>query len=270
MHMSRYPSKLYLAFGFLSIHMWGRLPGSIQLSLSAILARFYRTGLSRLLIRPYCWWQYGDPNYHNKFRPGSGGDRYISFQDFFTRDFSTPLAIKSSSVWPCEGYLCESGKVSALSTVNVKGERRTVQTIFGIHDNEMSKESFFSNVFLHNNNYHHIHSPVSGTITRIERIPGKLLLLRPWAYKSAPSLPALTNERVNIDITDRSGKCWLLSVVGGPLVATIKMVTGVVVGAHVTVGQKISSFEMGSTCCLVSPHPPNANVGDIVKIGSPI
>ena len=270
MHMNSQRSHLYIVYGFLSLHIWGRLSDSIQLSLSAAIARFYRTGISRFLIRPYCWWQYGDPNYHRHFRPGNGGKRYTSFQDYFTRDFSTPPAIKSNSVWPCEGYLCERGKVSALSTVNIKGETRTIQTIFGIKDNDIPKDSFFSNVFLHNNNYHHIHSPVTGTITRIERIPGKLLLLRPWAYKSAPSLPALTNERVNIDITDKSGKCWLLSVVGGPLVATIKMVTGIVVGADVTVGQKISSFELGSTCCLVSPHPPNANVGDIVNMGDPI
>lgn len=257
---------IYSFAGFVSVQIWGRLGRSMQFSISALIARFYNTRLSAVLIRPYCWWHYGNPNYCQGFLPGNGGRHFRTFQEFFTRDFIEPPEITSGAIWPCEGYLCESGKTEKLSTVKVKGEEREIPSIFG---REIPGQSFFSNVFLHNNNYHHIHAPVSGKISRIVRIPGELLLLRPWAYKNNPSLPALTNERVNVDILDSKGREWLLSIVGGPLVATIRLPEYLRIHAHIEIGQKIATFELGSTCCMVSPIAPETSVGSQIQVGKP-
>ena len=265
--MNRLTVQLYRFLGLISEEIWGRLSSSIQLASSAVIAKLYHTRVSAFFIRPYCRWQYRDVDYPKRYVPGNGKHRYETFQDFFTRNLPKSPDFNSPEVWPCEGYLCEMDKVENISTVKVKGEKRHVRTIFGKGGHKISDESYFSNVFLHNKNYHHIHSPVDGQITRIEHIPGQLLLLRPWVYKGRPSLPALTNERVNVDIKDESGKEWMLSIVGGPLVATINLIEDLVVGREVKLGQKLASFALGSTCCMISPNKPNSLVGDSISMG---
>ena len=123
---------------------------------------------------------------------------------------------------------------------------------------------------LHNNNYHRIHAPVKGKVTRMERIDGDLVLLRPWAYKQ-PSTPALRNERINIDIIDEQDRKWYLSIVGGPGVGSIVVIDGIEVGTEVNVGEEISLFLLGSTCCIASPESNEASKnGDIVYMGDPL
>jgi phosphatidylserine decarboxylase len=257
--------------GFISVNIWSRFfTGPMHLALSSMISHFYNWRVSRYLIPIYCRWQYGSSSYYKKFKPGSNGERFNSFQDFFTRNLYEDPEVVSDYVWPAEGYLCEVCKVHESPLVKVKGEVRHISTIFGREEKQIDRDYYFTNVFLHNNNYHHIHAPVTGVISRIERIPGQLLLLRPWAYKDWPSLPALTNERINVDICDDEGRSWMLSIVGGPLVASIKLVTNLALDSKVTVGMKIASFELGSTCCMISPIEPSNRVGSMVNMGDPL
>jgi phosphatidylserine decarboxylase len=228
----------------------------------------YNTRFSRLIITLYCKWNYDDPKYLDQFQPASGNTTYQSFQDFFTRSFRNPVPVKHNQIWACEGLLCEYGRVSELKEVNVKGQRRHLRNIFG--QAEIPDGGYFSNVFLHNNNYHRIHAPVSGKISRIEHIPGDLVILRPWIYKNDPSVPALRNERVNVDIATPNGT-WFLSIVGGPAVGTIVLQAGLALGSHIAIGDELAKFLLGSTCCIVSPVPVcNARVGDQVEVGQPL
>jgi len=255
--------------GFISLNIWSRFfSGPIQLTLSAIVSYCYNWRISRFLIPVYCLWQYGDRHHYKKYKPGSNGEKFKTFQDYFTRNLLNQPDLASDYVWPAEGYLCEACEVEDTPLVKVKGEVRHISTIFGRDKAQIEGEYYFTNIFLHNNNYHHIHAPVSGTVSRIEHIPGKLLLLRPWAYKHWPSLPALTNERVNVDICDSAGRTWMLSIVGGPLVASIKLAQGMISSSHVAVGEKIASFELGSTCCMISPIKPTHQVGNMVDMGA--
>jgi phosphatidylserine decarboxylase len=138
----------------------------------------------------------------------------------------------------------------------VKSDRRNLHTVFGVKKDDIPEDYTFSNVFLHNKNYHRIHSPIDGTITRIQHMPGDLIVLRPWIYKQNPSLPAFRNERYNIDITDSSGKKWYLSIVGGPAVGSIELGMNIAPGAKVRKLQEISVFYLGSTCCMAAPLAP--------------
>ncbi len=253
---------------YFSLDVWGGLPGSFQRWLSGIYTRIYNTKVSRRIIGIYCKWNYSDPNYLEKFKPASGESTYQSFQDFFTRVFREPLKITHKYIWACEGLLCEYGKVSEMQIVKVKGQKRQLKNIFG--NAEVPDESFFSNVFLHNNNYHRIHSPAEGRISRIEHIPGDLVILRPWIYENDPSIPALRNERINVDIETSAGK-WFLSIVGGPAVGTIVLNAQIAVGNSIGIGSEIAKFILGSTCCIVSPVPlRHAKVGDQVEVAQPL
>lgn len=257
-------------FSFISIYIWGVMPGRTQRWISRVYADVYNKNWSKKLIKPYCKAHYNDPNYLEQFIPASGAESYKNFQDFFTRLWKTPPSIQSQYVWACEGLLCEYGKIDELSLVRVKGQTRHLRTIFGAAGEEIPEDYYFSNVFLHNNNYHRIHAPINGTIKRIEHIPGDLVLLRPWAYKN-PSLPALRNERINVDIEDEQGRTWYLSIVGGPGVGAIVLGGETTIGSEVGIGNEIATFLLGSTCCIATPEPITKNkIGDQVYMGDPI
>lgn len=256
---------------FLSLNIWGNLPSTWQRALSNYYARLYTLSYSRHIIGPYCRFNYDDPSYLLQFKPSSGNTTYQNFQDFFTRVYKEPIKINSDAAWPCEGLLCEYGKVKETELVKVKGHKRHLRNIFGELGNLIPDDYYFSNVFLHNNNYHRIHSPVNGKVTRIEHIPGDLVVLRPWVYKNDPSLPALRNERINVDIESKQGDHWYLSIVGGPAVGTIIMAQGLDIGSMVLIGQELGTFLLGSTCCIASPIPvKNATLGQQVAVGNPL
>ena len=258
-------------YRFVSLNLWGNLPSTIQRKISKQYAIVYNAAFSRYIIKPYCKVNYKDPAYLEQFCSESGRPGYRSFQDFFTRVYKTPPAIESDHVWPCEGLLCDYGQVKDLPAINVKGDKRHIRTIFGQSGKSIPEHYYFSNVFLHNNNYHRIHSPVEGKITDIEHITGDLVLLRPWVYKHDPSLPAMRNERVNVTLTDKNGQSWYLSIVGGPAVGSIVMSKGIEVGTTVNAAQELGKFLLGSTCCMASPVPLNKTEnGDMVYMGNPL
>ena len=254
-------------YRFLSIDVWGGLPSAWQRQISRIYTSIYNAPWSKWIIDPYCKHHYDDPHYLSYFKPASGYDTYQNFQDFFSRKLASPVVTSAAPIWPAEGLLCEYGRVGDIDLVKVKGEKRHLRTIFGDTKNPIPDHYYFSNIFLHNNNYHRIHSPVNGTITRIEKISGDLVLLRPWVYKNDPSLPALRNERLNLDIEDEEGNTWYLSVVGGPAVGTINLPEGITVDKQVNMGDELSIFLLGSTCCMASPLPTEAKVGSQVAVG---
>ena len=147
--MNFYKSVRYNLFRFFSIKLWGSLPGWFQRELSSLYASIYNKPFTKHLIKPYCWANYPNPNYLDKFRPASGSNSYNSFQDFFIRVFKEPLKIQSEAVWPCEGNLCDYGRVDEMPQVSIKSQTRNLRSIFGKAGNSIPGDHFFSNVFLH-------------------------------------------------------------------------------------------------------------------------
>ncbi|MGB5820549.1 MAG: phosphatidylserine decarboxylase [Saonia sp.] len=243
-------------YKFLSINVWGNLPSHIQRKVSSTYASTYDKRYSKWIIKPYIRINYRDKNYLDKFKPPKGKTDFDSFQDFFTREFKSLPQSTDPSVWPCEGLLCDTGKVGDIDTIKVKCDERNVATIFGLEKDHIPDNYNFTNVFLHNKNYHRIHSPIRGKISRIQHVPGDLVVLRPWIYKQNPSLPAFRNERYNIDITDAYNRIWYLSIVGGPAVGTIELSENIRLGQEVDKLEEIALFYLGSTCCMAAPEVP--------------
>ena len=253
-------------YRYVSLNIWGNLPSGIQRSISKYYATLYNKSFSKYIIKPYCKLNYQDAAYLDQFISASGNSTYSSFQDFFTRVYKKPPQINSDYIWPCEGLLCDYGRVSDLPAINVKRDVREVRTIFGRSGQSIPDDYFFSNVFLHNNNYHRIHAPVSGCVKSIEHIKGDLVLLRPWVYKADPSLPAMRNERVNIVLEDSQNRNWYISIVGGPAVGTIVLSDGLQIGRQVDVLDQLGLFLLGSTCCMASPEAASTEVGTTVFV----
>lgn len=255
-------------FEYMAVSVLGGLPSPVQRGISKTYSKIFNHPISRHIIKPYCKFTYQQEDYLELFQPPKGKAEYATFQDFFTREFKTPIEPQSEFVWPCEGYLCHAGAMKTISTSNVKGDIRTPETIFGVEKGEIPDDYFFTNVFLHNKNYHRIHSPIKGIISRIQKVDGDLVVLRPWIYKQNPSIPAFRNERVNIDIIDDQGRTWYLSIVGGPAVGTIVLGEKIALGATIRPTEELALFLLGSTCCMAAPvAPTNLHLNHLVEVG---
>lgn len=237
-----------------SILFWTHLPQSLQKWGSDVFSRFFKSPWSKLMIAPYCWFLGLNQKYLSQFVNQQGNRRYSSYHDFFLRQFEKPPAIDGNTVWPCEGYLCDwSDQVYSQRTL-VKGKKFLMALIFGSAVDFAPEHSFY-NIFLHNHNYHRIHSPVDGTVESVERIAGGLNFLRPWFYKrEQTSVPAFINERVVVKIRDENKKLWMMALVGGFGVGTIELGSKATVSSRVFAGEEIGHFALGSTLCLLAPY----------------
>ncbi len=234
---------------------WNSLPGFAQIGISKVYTLVYKTSISRHFIKPFCYMNNLNENYLSLFlSERTMTSSYKSFQDFFCRKLIHPIQINQNHVWPCEGYICEQGSVASRPLIKIKGESKTLKKVFSATKNLVPDDYFYTNIFLHNKNYHRVHAPVSGQITRIEKIAGDLSILRPWFYRTHEiSKPALRNERVNIDITDCDGKVWFLSIVGGMAVGTIELLKNSILNQKILCGDELALFRLGSTVCIASP-----------------
>jgi phosphatidylserine decarboxylase len=234
---------------------WVKLPDRLQVYLSELFSKVFRLKFTALFIIPYCLIFSLDTDYTNQFEPESGDSRYSSFNDFFKRRYKIFPKVQSDLIWPCEGFICDWGAFSEKNNSIVKGQKIDLNQIFQSNP-EKTRDHFFVNVFLHNHNYHRVHSPVDGEVKSIVRIPGGLVFLRPWFYdRKDVSYPAFKNERVVIEVLDKKNKSWWIALVGGFGVGSIDVTNGIQVGTSIQMGQEIGKFNLGSTVCIASPCP---------------
>ncbi|MBC7421507.1 MAG: phosphatidylserine decarboxylase [Bdellovibrio sp.] len=234
---------------------WNLLPATIQKTVSFIWSIVYKTKFSKVFIGPFAVRYRISAEEMKKFSPASGKNEYQSFQDFFTRRLRKVFQPLHESISPCEGLVCETGIISELKLVNVKGRNFSVRNIFGRIGNQIPGSHFFINIFLHNHNYHRFHSPVQGVIKSIQKIPGQLNFLRPWLYLNRQvSEPAFVNERLVVEIESANQERWFLSFVGGMGVGQIKIYEHLTPGALLQCGEEMGLFLLGSTCCLAVPR----------------
>ncbi|MGZ3692134.1 MAG: phosphatidylserine decarboxylase, partial [Pseudobdellovibrio sp.] len=200
---------------FFATLFWQYTPGYFQRLFSSLFSKFFFHQVSRIIIVPYCFLFGLTNDYIDQFESETGKVGYHSYSDFFKRKYKTPPPLEAEQVWPCEGYICDWGRFSEKNDSLVKGQKIDLNQIFN-SPAETTQDYFFTNVFLHNHNYHRVHSPVSGEIKKISVIPGDLIFLRPWFYKRDDvSYPAFRNERVVFEIVDENNKSWFVALVGG-------------------------------------------------------
>lgn len=233
---------------------WIHLPPAAQKLTSRCFAVFFRSSLSRFLIVPFSLLFGQDGDYLGQFEPDAGKPSYRSYADFFERRYRSGPRLEAPEVWPCEGFVCDWGLFAEKNRSQVKGQDVDLNSIFGSRP-ETTRDYFFTNIFLHNHNYHRVHTPLTGTVKSIMRIPGELNFLRPWFYaRTDVSYPAFRNERVIFEISDANDRPWYLAMVGGFGVGTIIVAPGVSVGTRLAVGDELAKFNMGSTVCLATPR----------------
>jgi phosphatidylserine decarboxylase len=127
-------------------------------------------------------------------------EEYPSIGHFFVRDLREGLRpIEGDFVSPVDGVLRNFGPVLDGRLEQIKGKTYTLLSFLG---------DWF-NLYLSPQDYHHVHSPVGGSITRSVHIPGKLWPVNDWSLQNVDDLFSI-NERV---VTYVQGSFGLVAVV---------------------------------------------------------
>ncbi|WP_230769979.1 archaetidylserine decarboxylase [Sphingomonas sp. Leaf4] len=152
---------------------------------------------------------------------------YQSFNDFFTRPLRAgvrPIAT-ADFVCPVDGAISQFGPIDDHHMVQAKGHRFTTTELVGgdIALAARFRHGSFANLYLSPSDYHRLHMPCDGRLTRMIYVPGKLFSVNPVTARGVPSLFA-RNERV---------VCIFESADHGPFV--IVLVGATIVGSMATV-----------------------------------
>ena len=106
-------------------------------------------------------------------------DQYTSLHEFFTRKLRPGARSVASGadavVAPSDGVVCDAGVVSAGKLLEAKGSAFTLSDLLA--DDELAARlegGPYLVTYLSPRDYHRVHAPVSGTITRWTHIPGRL------------------------------------------------------------------------------------------------
>jgi phosphatidylserine decarboxylase len=195
---------------------------------------------------------------------------YPSIGHFFTRDLSAGLRpIESDFVSPVDGTLRSFGVITDGRLEQVKGKSYTVARFLGddAEAKRYEKGAFF-NLYLSPQDYHHVHSPVTGKIARSVHIPGKLWPVNDWSMANVDELFSV-NERVITWIDCELGRMAVV-MIGATNVGKISVVYDSFISnsaaanrtasrdyvppIDIAAGARLGTFHMGSSVVvLVEP-----------------
>ncbi len=152
---------------------------------------------------------------------------YASFNDFFTRalkDGARPLA-DADLVSPVDGTISQLGAIDHDQIVQAKGHRYSTTALVGgdpalaarFHDGS------FATLYLSPKDYHRIHMPCDGVLTRMLHVPGALFSVNPVTARGVPGLFA-RNERVVCVFESKTAGLFVLTLVGATIVGSMATV----------------------------------------------
>ena len=201
--------------------------------------------------------------------PGS----YKSFNDFFCRPLSAgarPLA-DAAFVSPVDGAISQFGAIDDHHILQAKGHRFTTTELVG-GDPALAaafRHGSFANLYLSPRDYHRIHMPCDGRLTRMIYVPGALFSVNPTTARGVPNLFA-RNERVVCVFESPDVGPFVMVLVGATIVGSMATVWHGVVNpkrtgklsqwtyadgnAVLKKGEEMGRFLLGSTVIMLFPQ----------------
>lgn len=216
--------------------------------------------------------------------------RYASFNDFFTRALkpgARPIA-DAPLVCPVDGAISQFGPIAGDQIFQAKGHAYTTTALVG-GDAALAarfKDGSFATLYLSPRDYHRIHMPCDGRLTRMVYVPGELFSVNPTTARGVPGLFA-RNERVVCVFESERGP-FVLVLVGATIVGSMATVWHGVVnpprGGEVREwryddreivlrkGEEMGRFLLGSTVVMLFPRPalafnPDWAPGRAIRLG---
>ncbi|MDN2697284.1 archaetidylserine decarboxylase [Janthinobacterium sp. SUN073] len=196
---------------------------------------------------------------------------YTSFNDFFTRALrpdARPLA-QADYVCPVDGRISQFGSIDKDQIFQAKGHNFSTTALVG-GDAALAAQfehGSFANLYLSPRDYHRIHMPCDGRLTRMIYVPGELFSVNPTTARGIPGLFA-RNERV-VCVFDTANGPFVMTLVGATIVGSMATVWHGVVNPPRTgkirdwsyandnvvlkQGEELGRFLLGSTVVMLFP-----------------
>ena len=200
-------------------------------------------------------------------------ESYSSFNTFFTRELS-PEARPISSVdrniiSPVDGAISQVGKIENDTIIQAKGKSYTLKHLL-LEDElvNMFSGGEFATLYLSPKDYHRIHMPISGKLSRMIYVPGKLFAVNAHTARAVNAVFAKNERVINIFHTDIGPMAMIM--VGALFVGSMETVwAGQITpdkdriinnvqysddeAVRMQQGQEMGRFNMGSTVILLFP-----------------
>ncbi len=153
-------------------------------------------------------------------------ESYATFNDFFTRPLRSDARPLSDAPWICpvDGAISQCGAITHDRIFQAKGHDYTTQALVG-GDAQLAKQfedGTFATLYLSPKDYHRIHMPCKGRLTRMIHVPGELFSVNPATARGIPGLFA-RNERV-VCVFESDDGPFVLALVGATIVGSMATV----------------------------------------------
>ena len=199
---------------------------------------------------------------------------YSSFNDFFTRALkpgARPLA-QADLICPVDGAISQFGPIAKDQVFQAKGHTYSTTALVGGDAAAAARfdNGHFATLYLSPRDYHRIHMPCAGELTRMVHVPGDLFSVNPTTARGVPGLFA-RNERVVCFFESAHGP-FVLVLVGATIVGSMATVwhgqvnpprTGVLRQwdyakgqVNLQQGEEMGRFLLGSTVVMLFPQGP--------------
>ncbi|MBI2772850.1 MAG: phosphatidylserine decarboxylase [Burkholderiales bacterium] len=197
---------------------------------------------------------------------------YATFNEFFTRalrEGARPIA-DASLVCPVDAAISQFGPIEHDQIFQAKGHSYSTRALVG-GDQQLAHRfdhGHFATLYLAPKDYHRIHMPCEGRLTRMIYVPGDLFSVNPLTARHVPSLFA-RNERV-VCVFDTAFGPFINVLVGATIVGSVATVWHGVVnpprtpgirewtyeGKDITLrkGEEMGRFLLGSTIVMLFPR----------------
>ncbi|MBU2340420.1 MAG: phosphatidylserine decarboxylase [Alphaproteobacteria bacterium] len=152
---------------------------------------------------------------------------YPTFNDFFTRALKPgvrPIA-EADFTSPVDGTISQFGAIDDHHMLQAKGHRFTTTELVG-GDAALAarfRHGSFANLYLSPKDYHRLHMPCEGRLTRMIHVPGALFSVNPVTARGVPNLFA-RNERVVCVFESPQHGRFVMVLVGATIVGSMATV----------------------------------------------
>lgn len=196
---------------------------------------------------------------------------YATFNDFFTRALKNgarPLA-PADFICPVDGAISQFGPIERDQIFQAKGHHYSTTALVG-GDAALAaqfQDGHFATLYLSPKDYHRIHMPCDGRLTRMIYVPGDLFSVNPTTARGVPGLFA-RNERV-VCVFESAHGPFVLTLVGATIVGSMATVWHGVVNpprpgkiwektysgdaVNLRQGEEMGRFLLGSTVVMLFP-----------------
>ena len=199
---------------------------------------------------------------------------YATFNDFFTRELrqGARKVAQATLVCPVDGAISQFGPIQGQQIFQAKGHQYSNTALVG-GDAALAAQfddGHFATIYLSPRDYHRIHMPCAGRLTRMVYVPGDLFSVNPTTARGVPGLFA-RNERVVCVFEGTQGP-FVLVLVGATIVGSMATTWHGIINnpragkvcdwsyddqrIQLKQGEEMGRFLLGSTVVMLFPKGP--------------